>query len=499
MKQLKDRLDELEKRCESNDRQSRARLNIVREKLMHSEDDRTKMKATIASLTTQIANNSATMAEMKIQREEGRGFSSGEMLRRPTGPQQQRPSGASNGGIAKQTPKQRNGTSAQPPQGRSTGSDTMSADLRNLRQIPLFQSPTVTRYGGTDARAGTTSGPVSKTNGQNTNQNKQGGRQSALSHQTKGGATGNSAMPTTRVQQPKPPPTARYSSNPGGGPGKGSMPTRQGSTQPFTSGSVSRSQNTTRSVSTSAPPTPSRQTRDVASDSWADDPLSDADIIAIADESDRNVASGPKPGASSGTTESRMSILRDAINESVQKGLKPKPGGAANVPSTRSPIPGDKRRSDDTPGQENTDPGNTSYAEVAADGDWSDWETKRRRRNSPNNRVPDLYGVRQIPHKDIFVRHLNYSSCRKPEDLELIVKFHCRRRKVDIIFAKAFVQKNDLQEANCKVSVKESDIDLVLSKDFWPEYATARLWLTNAEFAQMKNNGRGGEDDYSYD
>ena len=478
VKQLKERLDVLEKRCENNDSQSRTRMNIVRQKLMQSEDDRTKMKATIASLTKQIANNSATMTEMKIQREEGRGFTSGEMLRRPTGPQQQRPSGASNGGSAKQTPKQRGGTSAQSSQGRSTGSDTMSADLRNLRQIPLFQSPTVRRYGGTDVvHAGTTSGPVSKTNGQNTNQSKQGGRQSSYPQPSKGGAVGNSAMPTTRAQQPKPPPTARYSSNPGGGPGKGPLPARQGSTQPFASGSASRSQNTTRTVSTSAPPTPSRQTREAASDSWADDPLSDADIIAIADESDRNVASGSNPDAASGATESRMSILRDAINESVQKGLKPKPGGATNAPSARSPIPGDKRRSDDPPDQDNIDPGNTSYAEVAADGDWSDWETKRRRRNSPNNRVPDLYGVRQIPHKDIFVRHLNYSSCRKPEDLELIVKFHCRRRKVDIIFAKAFVQKNDLKEANCKVSVKESDIDLVLSKDFWPEYATARLWL----------------------
>ena len=88
---------------------------------------------------------------------------------------------------------------------------------------------------------------------------------------------------------------------------------------------------------------------------------------------------------------------------------------------------------------------------------------------------------------------------KKPQHRELIVKFHCRRRKVDKIFAKAFVGKNDLQEANCKVSVTESDIDLVLSKGFWPEYATARLWLTNAEFAEMNGGGRGSEDDYFYD
>ena len=113
--------------------------------------------------------------------------------------------------------------------------------------------------------------------------------------------------------------------------------------------------------------------------------------------------------------------------------------------------------------------------------------------------MPDLFGVKQEPQKDIFVRHLKYSSCRKPEDLELLVKFHCRRRNVEIIYAKAFVRKNDLQQANCKISVKESDVPTVLGRGFWPEYAKARLWLSNADFAQLNNGGRGSDDEHYFD
>ena len=37
------------------------------------------------------------------------------------------------------------------------------------------------------------------------------------------------------------------------------------------------------------------------------------------------------------------------------------------------------------------------------------------------------------------------------------MKHHCRRRDVEIIFAKAFSFKQDKQRANCKITVKKAD------------------------------------------
>ena len=108
--------------------------------------------------------------------------------------------------------------------------------------------------------------------------------------------------------------------------------------------------------------------------------------------------------------------------------------------------------------------------------------------------------MKQEPTRDIFVRQLNYANCRRPEDLELIVKHHCCRRGVEIIFAKAFTRQNDDLQANSKVTLRESDVAKALSKGFWPEYVKARLWLSKDLYNQANNRqDRAPEGDYYFD
>ena len=67
-----------------------------------------------------------------------------------------------------------------------------------------------------------------------------------------------------------------------------------------------------------------------------------------------------------------------------------------------------------------------------------------------------------------------------------MVKRYCNDRGVDILFAKTYLLRFSHDKANCRVKVKESDVDAVLKEGFWPRCVTARLWLSNAEFNANK-------------
>ena len=74
-----------------------------------------------------------------------------------------------------------------------------------------------------------------------------------------------------------------------------------------------------------------------------------------------------------------------------------------------------------------------------------------------------------------------------------MVTKHCRLRGVDIIYAKAFLLRFDKRKANCKITVKECDVESMLSDEFWPASVTARLWLTNPDFNGNKSDSSDAE------
>ena len=107
----------------------------------------------------------------------------------------------------------------------------------------------------------------------------------------------------------------------------------------------------------------------------------------------------------------------------------------------------------------------------------------------------ELLGVKDSPNQDLFVIKLDYSRCRRPEQLEAMVKKYCKRRGVDVLYAKAFVIQSDHNRANCKISVDESAVDTLLADDFWPDPSYARYWYTNN--GQQQNRNERTSDDES--
>ena len=156
-------------------------------------------------------------------------------------------------------------------------------------------------------------------------------------------------------------------------------------------------------------------------------------------------------------------------------------------------------KGDTDTGKETSDKETTSdsYADAANKNRWKEPQRRKKRkasRSGSESDIPDLSGFEDEPNKEIFVRDLAYAKCRKPADLEKMVKKYCNVRGVDILFAKTYLLRFSNDKANCRVKVKVCDVDKVLSDDFWPRCVKARPWLTNAEFNAGKDkDGSDGE------
>ena len=123
------------------------------------------------------------------------------------------------------------------------------------------------------------------------------------------------------------------------------------------------------------------------------------------------------------------------------------------------------------------------------------WKTAGRRdkkyesNNHPNDdNVPDLSGVEEVNEQELFVESLSYAKCRNPRDHERMVTKHCRVRGVDIIYAKAFLLRFDKRKANCRITLKEGDVEKVLNSKFWPESVTVREWTNNPDYNSYKSD-----------
>ena len=216
--------------------------------------------------------------------------------------------------------------------------------------------------------------------------------------------------------------------------------------------------------------------------SWADDNLSDVELISASDESVALVSSlqSRPPIGSSVVTHGPVTTGSGAN----QRPATMPQGGQSNNNGRK----GEKRSND---GQLDRNEKSNSYSDAAKKYQWGTVESKRSKRNSAHDDVGSLLGAKTIPHREIFVKHLDYTRCSKPAELENMVKTYCRRRGVFILQARVFEQ-SDCDRANCRVSVRVEDVEKALDPKFWPEYAVVRNWSATP----LNDNANGNEGDY---
>ena len=113
---------EVDKRFElynKNDEVYKAKINILRAKVMAGEEEMNKMKATIASLSKEVAKNVAVIAEY------------GERNSEVVSAKKPQPSGATNMPVSKQTASNRGPSSASSYRGGNSGPPKSNQTNRN--------------------------------------------------------------------------------------------------------------------------------------------------------------------------------------------------------------------------------------------------------------------------------------------------------------------------------------------------------------------------------
>ena len=467
VKLLLDWKREMEHKMEDNDGRYKVKLNILREKVMKAEDERDKLRATIASLTKQIASNTATVTEMKVRNGDAA------MNARPNGNSGNCAQNGNTGNAYRPQPQytQRQQTSSSSNRGNSAPNQSRQSYPGPTEQVGKAGSAGTARPSNVQRPAG----------GSGRNSSNQQASQRAPDPTTQAKRSGNAGNPQGTPNVDRRPPyvaqqnlrsddVRRHQGPPGGSQAGGS--TKQTPNINVSSSTVNRTQ--------SAQGACNYQITGGAYEvlgqegmlsSWAEDHVSDAEIVAITEAPIPSNMGADQPSnvAKSSSEQRRADIFRDAILE-VRKREEASRGLITPLtPQDSSLNIGEKRGND-----RNLD--GPSYAESVVNYDWLDADNKRRRRGNSGDNIPVLFGSKSTPQKDIFVRDLDYSECGKPADLEYRVKHHCRRRGVTVSFVKAFPIKSNCSKANCKVTVNSSDVMKVLFEGFWPQYASARIW-----------------------
>ena len=281
----------------------------------------------------------------------------------------------------------------------------------------------------------------------------------------------------------------------------------RGSSAGRTRGSVAAGVLTDRETATASKQGQGNNNRPVASDSWAEEVVSDAELVCITDES-VDVSAPQQQAANINTGQSR--------GNAAVPGERRADTGQSNVGNTGNHASGSGNAAPrGKNGMYNSNGGNAGtgarsggasvnesggqYRKPAKIVTRNGWRPASEFNNDSNNRKRKqsgnagdrenkrvLTGGRNAPNRDVFVLNLNYSECRSHEDLAELVKDHCRSKGVGVVFTKVFTYEYDLTFANCRVTVKDFDEQKVLEEGFWPLRASAREWMSNIEYRKQR-------------
>ena len=124
----------------------------------------------------------------------------------------------------------------------------------------------------------------------------------------------------------------------------------------------------------------------------------------------------------------------------------------------------------------NDDTTDNSYAGVAGEGDWSPPVRSNKRKWEMRDKKPPLKGVDQQPHREIYVQGISTDGFKSKEEVVTMVRDYCRFEGVIPGQAVVIPVKDDDTQTGCKVTVRASDANKLMTDDFWPNGIFARPW-----------------------
>ena len=220
------------------------------------------------------------------------------------------------------------------------------------------------------------------------------------------------------------------------------------------------------------------------SPSWADDSCDDSPsesetTVNDSDESQRaDVRDQRKDGNSNAASKVYNAGASAAVNPQAppqmgkHNGARPKAGTMYND----SMYKDNKQNEKCNNGKESVE--EKSYSRVVTKTGWKTMENKKRKRDKISPRpVPPLKGAIVTRNKDVYIQDIDVEGVSDPDDLVEVIRQYCLERAVRPVFIRIIPSRYDSTRAGCKLTVREDDMDAVLTSDFWPNGVRSREWV----------------------
>ena len=82
----------------------------------------------------------------------------------------------------------------------------------------------------------------------------------------------------------------------------------------------------------------------------------------------------------------------------------------------------------------------------------------------------------QTKNRELYIKGMSCADYRAYKDLEEAVKWYCKERQVNTIHQRVIIYNKESDSVGIKVVVRESDVDNITSRGFWPEGIWIRDW-----------------------
>ena len=217
-----------------------------------------------------------------------------------------------------------------------------------------------------------------------------------------------------------------------------------------------------------------------ASPSWADDSGEDSESDSTINKSDDSQGAVGGAIATQHATTENISDYENGTPRTPQHSSHADPGkhnGARPKTGKMKSSVGNQSKEPAKGGFSNKDNAK-SYSKVVSINGWKTMENKKRKRDrvSPKH-IPPLKGAAVSRNKDLYIHDIDIDGVEDPDDLIEVIRLYCIDRSVRPVYIRIITGRYDCTRAGCRLTVKEEDVDKVLSEDFWPYGVRAREWV----------------------
>ena len=131
-----------------------------------------------------------------------------------------------------------------------------------------------------------------------------------------------------------------------------------------------------------------------------------------------------------------------------------------------------------------------TYSKVVTNNGWKTVPAKKRKFDnvSPKPTMP-LKGIATTVNRDVYLQGLDVGECSDEELIES-VRSYCIERGITPTYIRIIPVRYDYTRAGCRLTVRESDFNMVIRNNFWPDEIRAREWKPKPR-ENNENEGRG--------